>query len=211
MKRSDETSNAHSHINKEVGMNSITEVKKGIGRGLAAMALVAAVLAVPSKAAIIAGGSVPLENYFVAVGYDGLDVRAVGTLATLATIYITNNAPNSFSLVVTVAYGGFKRLGSAAGVPVVATGLGNPFTAIEIIDASAGHSLASETMSFGAALATTPIVPGLAASNAAWVPGAQAEASVDYGVDVNATWAAAPTLLAGYYHETITVALTAVM
>ena len=192
-------------------MKSMTEVKKGIGRSIAAVALAAAAFATPSKAAIIAGGSVPLDNYFVAVGYDGLDVRGTGTLATLASIYITNNAPNSFSLVVTVAYGGFKRLGSAAGVPVVATGLGNPFTAIEIIDASAGHTLASEVMSFTPALATTAITPGLNASNTAWAPGAQAVATVDYGVDVNATWAAAPTLLAGYYREVITVALTAVM
>jgi hypothetical protein len=211
-KWSDETSNAHSHINKEVGMNSMTVVKKGMSKGLAALLLAAAVTVVPTEAAIIAGGSVPLENYFTAVGNEGIDVRAVNVAMTtnvLGYIIINNNAPNSFVLTVTQRNGGFLRLGLAAALPVIATGTGNPFTASQFIHAQTPLGTEAEALTLDATVAL-PITAGVAGAGTL-TGGAQPSALVDYMVEINGTWIAAPTLLAGYYTEVFTVSLVAVM
>jgi hypothetical protein len=210
---SDRISNAQSHVNKEVEMISMNLVKKSWKRGLAGVMLAAIVSAVPSHAAVVAGGTVPLENYFVAYGNTGVDVASANaTLATgvLATIYINNNAPNSFSLIVTQQNGGFLRLGLLHGLPTINT-TGNPFTATDIVH-TATPSLAPEVKGFTAAnLAATALTAGAGGANAVYSPGAATTASVEYGVDIRATWIAATTLLAGFYQESFTVSLVAVM
>jgi hypothetical protein len=193
-------------------MKSMTEVKKGIGRGLIAMAMAAAVFAVPSKAAVVAGGAVPLENYFQTTGNDGIDVKAVNAAATtniLGTVVIQNNAPNSFIFTVTQRNGGFLRLGLAAALPVIATGTGNPFTASQFIHSATPMASEVENLTTDATVAVT-IVAG-AAGAGTLTGGAQTTALVDYKLDIGATWIAAPTLLAGYYSEVFTITLVAVM
>jgi hypothetical protein len=193
-------------------MNSTTNVKKGIGWGLAALAMAVGMLAAPAKAAVVAGGSVPLENYFQSVGNDGINVKAVNaafTTSVLGYIVIQNNAPNSFVLTITQRNGGFLRLGLAAALPVLATGTGNPFTASQFIHAQTPLGTEAEALTLDATAAVT-FVAG-PAGTATLTGGAQPTALVDYMIELDATWIAGPTLLAGYYSETFTVSLVAVM
>lgn len=211
MKWSDETSNAHSHINKEVGMNSMTEVKKGIGRGLAAMALAAAVFAVPSKAAVLCGGAVPLENYFQAWGNDVGDIRVANAAMTtnvLGYVILNNNAPNSFVLTITARNGGFLKAGDAAALPTIDVD-GNPFTGAQFIAAQTPLGTEAEALTTDATVAQA-FAAG-PAGTATLTGGAQTSALVDYMIEINATWIASPALLAGYYSETFTISLVAVM
>jgi hypothetical protein len=210
-KWSDETSNAHSHMNKEVGMNSMTGRKSGIGKGLAALALVAAVCAVPSKAAVLTGGAVPLENYFQAWGNDVGDIRVANAAMTtnvLGYIILNNNAPNSFVLTVTQRNGGFLKAGSAAALPVLGT-TGNPFTGSQLIHAQTPLGTEAEALTTDATAAIA-FVAGVAGT-AVLTGGAQTTALVDYMIEIDATWAAATALLAGYYSETFTISMVAVM
>lgn len=196
-------------------MKSMNEVKIGWKKGLAAVLLAAAVSAVPAKAAMIAGGSVPLENWFQAQGVDGLDITAAGAAKTIGSMWINNNAPNSFTLTVTERNGGFLRAGLAAAVPTAgvaagAAGTGNPFTAAcNLVDgaAQAGDAVWGPTAVF-APVAFGAFVNG---STGVMTPGAASVATVNYRVDIDGTWAADATMLAGYYTEVFTISLVAVM
>lgn len=196
-------------------MNSMTEVKKGIGRGLAAAALVAAVIAVPSKAAILAGGAVPLENYFVAQGIDGLDVAggSGGAAAVIGHIWIWNNSPGSFTLTVTGRNGGFLQQGLAAVMPAAGAALtqGNPFSAVCSLDdgdVNATDEVWGPTAATAASTAFAAAAPG---HDVTYSPGVQLVATVDFAFDIMGTWVAEPTMLAGYYSETFTISLVAVL
>ncbi len=193
-------------------MNSMNEVKKSWRKSLAAVLLVATVSAVPVKAAITAGGAVPLENYFQATGNDGVDVKSANAAFTtniLGTVVIQNNAPNSFIFTVTQRNGGFLRLGLAAALPVIATGTGNPFTGSQFIHSATPMGTEVENLTTDATVAVA-ITAG-AAGAGTLTGGAQTTALVDYKIDIGGTWIAAPTLLAGYYSETFTITLVAVM
>jgi hypothetical protein len=193
-------------------MRSVNDVTGKLKKVLIGGLMVAAFGAMPANAGLVAGGSVPLENYYMAVGNSGVDVTSANAaLATgvLGTIYINNNAANSFTLNVTQTYGGFLRTGLAAGLPVIATGTGNPFTATDIIHSATPD--AGEVKGFTAGhLAATALV-GAAGGTIAYSPGAATVASVNYSVDIRATWIAAPALLAGFYAEKFTISLIAVM
>lgn len=181
-------------------------------RAWLAVLLVVIFSATPIKAAVIAGGPVPLDNYYIGVGNTGIDVSAANAaLATgvLGRLYLNNNAPNSFTLNVTQTYGGFLRIGVAAALPVIATGTGNPFTATDIVHSAV--PAVGEVKGFTAAdLAATALTAG-AGGTVAYSPGAATVASINYTVDIRATWIAAPALLAGFYGERFTVSLIAVL
>ncbi|HKP98463.1 MAG TPA: hypothetical protein VJ385_22220 [Fibrobacteria bacterium] len=184
-------------------------------KGFAAVLLAAAVSAVPAKAAMIAGGSVPLENWFQAQGVEGLNISAAGAAKKLGSIWLNNNAPNSFILTVTERNGGFLRAGLAAAVPaagVAATsaGTGNPFTAVcNIVDGAA--QAAGAVWGPIAVFAPAAFAAFVAGSAGTMTPGAAAVATVNYRVDIDGTWAADATMLAGYYTEVFTISLVAVM
>lgn len=202
-------------INKEVGMKSMTEVKKGIGWGLAAVVIAAALSAVPAKAAVLAGGTVPLENYFVAQGVEGLDIAggSGGAAAVIGHIWIWNNSPGSFTLTVTGRNGGFLQQGLAAILPAAGTAVsqGNPFSAVCTLDDGA-TATADQVWGPTAAVAASSNFSAVApAHNVVYTPGVQLVATVDYPFDIMGTWVADATMLAGYYSETFTISLVAVL
>lgn len=193
----------------------MTEVKKGMGGIFAAMALAAAVFAVPAKAAILAGGTVPLENYFVAQGVEGLDIKggSGGAAAVIGHLWIWNNAPNSFTLTVTGRNGGFLQQGLAAVLPAAGAALtqGNPFSAVCSLDDGATNATDEAWGPTAATVASSAFSAAAPAHNVVYSPGVQLSATVDFAFDIKGTWIAAPTLLAGYYSETFTISLVAVL
>jgi hypothetical protein len=195
-------------------MKSMDLIKSGWKKGLAVALVAASFSAVPAKAAVVAGGVVPLENWFLAQGIDGLDITAAGAAVTVASLWINNNAPNSFTLTVTERNGGFLRAGLAAALPVAgvaatSAGTGNPFTAA--CNLKDGAAQLGATWGPIAAVASTAFAAPAAGANAVYSPGAAAVATVNYRLDIDATWAADATMLAGYYTEVFTVSLVAVM
>ena len=197
-------------------MKSITRIQTGFKKGLAAVLLAAALSAVPAKAGMVAGGVVPLENYFEAQGLDGLDVTAAGAGKIIGHIWIWNNAPNSFVLTVKERNGGFLRAGLAAAVPaagVAATsaGTGNPFTAACTIDDGAVSPGDKVWGPIAAVAASTAFGAFVVGSTGTITGGAAAVATIDYPLDIKGTWSADATMLAGYYTEVFTVSLVAVM
>ncbi|GEM_PF-5338093 len=195
-------------------MKSMIRVQTGFKKGLAAVLLAAAMSAVPAKAGVVAGGTVPLENYFEAQGVDGLDIQSVGTAVNIANIWINNNAPGSFTLTVTERNGGFLRVGNAAALPVIGAagtpGTGNPFSAACNETHVAGGTWGPTAVWANHAFSTFTLgsAPG---DHDVLTPGAQDIATVDYKIQIDGTWIATTTMLAGYYTEVFTVSLVAVM
>ncbi|MEO7425129.1 MAG: hypothetical protein ABI036_08070 [Fibrobacteria bacterium] len=202
-------------------MKSMNVVKNGWRNGFAAVLLATVVSTVPAKAAMVAGGTVPLENWFIAQGIDGLDIQSVGTSPILlGSIFINNNAPQSFVMTVTARNGGFLRAGLAAALPVLgvaagAVGTGNPFAApCNLVDGAAQAAGATWGPTV-TALVTLGAAPGLAftannpGSAGTLTGGAASIATSNYRIDVNGSWAATTTMLAGYYVEVFTVGLVA--
>ncbi len=210
-KTSDSYSSAQSHINKEVEMISMNIVNKNLKKGLAAAMLAAMVSAVPAKADVVAGGAVPLINSFVAVPNQGIDIqgtKVLGSAGHLASIIISNNAPNSFSLVVTLTNGGFLQQGLAAGAG--AAGTYNAFTGAQLYT-NGRTPLADAVQGFVNVAAAVAFTGFVATSTGTFAPGAQTAATSDYTVDVEAGWSATTTLLAGFYSEKLVVSLVALM
>ena len=177
------------------------------------MLVAVSVGAVPAKAAIVASGTVPLENYFIAQGVQGIDITAAGTASVVGSIWINNNAPNAFTLVVTERNGGFLKQGLAAAVPVLgvagaAVATGTPFSAVcNLIDGAGTGAVWGRTAVF-APVAFAAFVNGSAGTYAS---SAASTATTDFKIDLNATWVANTTLLAGTYTEVFTISLVAVM
>ena len=189
--------------------------KKGMGvKALVAGMMLAALSAMPTKAAVVAGGSVPLESYFIAIPSQGIDVAsltAIGAAGKLATIVITNNAPNSFTLSITFTNGGFLQQGLAAGAG--AAGTYNAFTGAQYY-LRGRNPLGTVVMGWAVPAAAGATACGGFAAASSCSPaafGAQTAATVDYSVDIEASWAATTTLLAGFYSEKIVVSLAANM
>lgn len=189
-------------------MRSLTQQKKGMVGGLAAIVLSGSLFLGQSNAAtVIAGGTVPLVNTLIATSVTSLDPTADGVAVVVASFYITNNAPNAFSLVIDLAGGGgFYPLDGAI------TDDGIDWTATTLI-ASAdqpGDSHLGATAALPATATIAALTPGVALATAVdWDATAQTDGTLNYKVDLTASWTGVSTLLAGMYTETITATLTA--
>lgn len=183
-------------------MNSMTEVKKGLGRSIAAVALAAAAFAVPAKAGVIAGGTVPVINTVRAIGNTSLDLSAAGALVPIVTFYVDNNTAGGFTISVTSVNGGFAPPGGviAAGIAFTAVEIAAPATPSGTLGASVAQWDGTEAQA----------APGLGATTTVGTQGVQTTATVDYKRAITASWAAPTTLLAGYYSESFTVNLAAI-
>lgn len=189
-------------------MNSMNVVKKVWMKGLAAAAIAAA-FAMPANASVVCGGSVPVINTVYSMPFTDLPVTDdnTGAFVNLAHMIINNNTAGGFTFTVTSSYGGFNKVGIVVAAALPA---GNPFTAEQVVLSLSQP--ATSAIGTGATVASTfAITPGLAAVSATWTSGAQTTATIDYAVDVQAKWAAATTMLAGYYVEKLTANLTAVL
>lgn len=184
-------------------MNSMTEVKKGIGRGLAAMALAAAVFAVPSKADVSVGGTVPITNDFMAFGNTALDIQSAGVDVVMASVFVNNNTAGGWTLTATILNGGF--LNASVASPGVA---GQDLQAFDALPTMLLSTVNQGTLGTGAVLAPTVFDGFVAGSVGSMASGAQSTATTNYGIDITGHWAAVATLLAGVYRESITLSLT---
>ena len=182
-------------------MNSMTVVKKGLGKSLAAMALAAAVLAVPAKADVSVGGTVPITNDFMAFGNTALDIQSVGAAKVMATVFVNNNTAGGWTLTATILNGGFLNAGIAS--PGVQGQNLQSFTALPTMILSTVNQ-----GTLGGALVPTAFSGFVAGSSGSTTSGAQTVATKNYGIDITGTWVAVTTLLAGTYRESITLALT---
>ena len=178
---------------------------------LVALILVLAGLsAAPAKAAMVAGGAVPLINYYVGFANTGVDVQdANAALATgvFVTLYVNNNSAGGWTLTFTAKHGGWVKMGAVAG----GTGVGdrNIFTAL---DYNAGTALGTCVLGAGGTAAVpTAFSTLLPASTVTHVSAAQTTATVDYAIDIRGTWLVNSGMLAGFYEEEITVGLVAIM
>ena len=195
---------------RSVDMRSMNVLNSKWNKLVAMILIIAGLSAAPVKAAMVAGGSVPLINYYVGFANTGMNVAdANAALATgvFTTVYINNNSPGGWSLTFTAKHGGWVRMGIAAG----GTGVGdrNIFTALDCI---AGTALGTTVLGAGGtAIGASAFSTLLPASTVTKVSAAQTTATVDYAVDVRGTWLANASMLAGFYEEEITVGLTAVM
>jgi hypothetical protein len=195
-------------------MESINNVRKSIVRGLVSLLIASTFVAVPTQAAVVAGGTVPLENYFIPFPNQSIqvmDVTVVSAAGRLASLYINNNALNGFILTTTLTNGGFLRHGLA---PAAFTaGNGNAFTSV-LYYGDGRTALATASKGFLVpAAANTGVWTGFAATNTGTytVTGPQTQATVDFTIDIEAAWSAKTTLLAGFYSEKLVVSLVAVM
>jgi hypothetical protein len=194
-------------------MKSINNVRKSIVRGLVSLLIASTFVAVPTQAAVVAGGTVPLENYFIPFPNQSLaitDLTALGLNGRLATLYINNNALNGFILTTTLTNGGFLRHGLA---PVAfAAGNGNAFTGCQYFG-DGRNPLATVSKGFAVPASGALAFAGFVATSVGTytVTGPQTQATVDFSIDIEASWAAKATLLAGFYSEKLVVSLVAVM
>ena len=184
-------------------MNSMTVSKEGYRKESAAMALAAAVFAVPANADVSVGGTVPITNDFMAFGNTALDIQSVGTAKVMATVFVNNNTAGGWTLTATILNGGFLSAGVAS--PGVAGQNLQAFTALPTMLLSTQNQ---GTLGTGGVLAPVVFDGFDAASFGSIASGAQSTATKNYGIDITGTWAAVTTLLAGTYRESITLSLT---
>jgi hypothetical protein len=189
-------------------MYSINEVKRGWKKGLAAILIAAASSAVPANADMVAGGSVPIVNYAECIPNTAIAVGdAAAAFTTVARVIVSNNTPGGFTLGFTMVYGGFNRVGVVVAPPVAPAG--NPFLTAQVI---AGAVQPANSLLSGIAFVTLAWTPGAAAATTTdYAAGAQTVATLNYAVDLQATWAAGPTMLAGYYEEHFIVRMVAIL
>ena len=183
-------------------MKSMTIVKRVFSRGLAALALAAAVSAVPAKAGVVAGGTVPVINTIRAIGNTSLDLSAAGTAVPLVTFYMDNNTAGGFTISVTSTNGGFAPPGGlvAAGIAFSVFGIAAPATTSGTLGASVAQWGGTETQA----------APAIGTVTSVGTQGVQTTATVDYRRAITASWAAPTTLLAGYYSENFVINLAAI-
>ena len=183
-------------------MNIAIRIKSKMIKGLAAVALVASLSAVPAMAGdVVIGGAVPMVNNFTVFGNTGLDVVGAGTAVILATVRINNNTAGGWVLTATIVNGGFLKSDVAIGAAVQGQTLNN-FTAVPSMAVNAVPG------TIGGTLVPTVFTAFAAGSSGSATSGAQTVATSNYGLDIKGTWAAASTLLAGSYQERITIGLT---
>lgn len=195
-------------------MRSLTQNKKGMVGGLAAILLSGSLFIGQSNAAsVIAGGEVPLINTLIASGVSGIDPVAAGTDVVLADFWISSNAPGAtqWSLAVTLTNGGtfVPLLGAAAG----AGASGTQMASAEVTVGTSGTlGTLGATLVAPADQAFTIVPATYLAITATSAPTlTPTGATTNYHMVATGTWLANATLLAGYYAETITATLTAQM